>query len=298
LEITAVSNRPGSKRLHEFAARHSIPRVFDDWHSMLEHPDLWDGLAISTWPDATPDILSAAMTLKVPILVEKPVAWNSARLRLLCAQPHDRVFVGYNRRFYPSVQAAHDEARQGPPLLAHLSLPKDVIVPDVPDPKGSYLWNFFESVSALGLDLTRFVLGNLRVDAVSRLRNEVGNIAGLAAVLSTERGDVVQVTSSWNTAANFSLTLYRPKRRLELLPFEVASLYEGMEVLPPTDDHPVRRYVPKLVKKTMLDGIDLREKPGFVAEAQALKAMLTERPYRHAPRVSKMRSPQPRCAKN
>jgi predicted dehydrogenase len=274
LEITAVSTRPESQRLHDFASRHRIPHVFDGWRAMLEHPEHWDALVISTWPDGTPEILAAALDLNVAILVEKPVAWSSARLAELCAKPHQRVIVGYNRRFYRSVQAAHTEVRQGPPLLAHLSLPAEVIVPNEPEPAGHYMKPFFESVSALGIDLTRFVLGNLRIEAVQRLKTPSGNLAGLAALLTTDRGDVLQLTANWGAPANFSLSLNRPGRRFDLLPFEIANIYEGMDVLQPSDEYPIRRYTPKPVERINLDGIDLQEKPGFVGETQALRAMI------------------------
>jgi predicted dehydrogenase len=274
LEVTAVSTRPESQRLHDFASRHRIPRVFDGWRAMLEEPSYWDALVISTWPDGTPDILAAALDLNVPILVEKPVAWSSARIAELCTKPHDRVIVGYNRRFYRSVQAAHAEVRGGPPLLAQLVLPAEVIVPDELEPDGHYMKPFFESVSALGIDLTRFVLGNLQIAAVQRLTTTAGNLSGLVALLTSERGDVLQMTANWGAPANFSLALNRPNRRLELLPFEIASVYEGMDVVQPTDEYPIRRYTPKLVERINLEGIDLQEKPGFVGETRALRAMI------------------------
>lgn len=273
LEVAGVSTRPGSKRLREFAARHGIPQVFDDWGALLAAADEWDAVVISTWPDGTPEVLTAAIELGVPILVEKPVAWSSARLRQLCAKPHDQVIVGYNRRFYRSVQAAREEVLNGPPLVAQLVLPADVVVPDAYDPSGRYMQHFFESVSALGLDLTRFVLGDLRLTAVTRLKTPVGNLAGLAALLSTDRGDLVQVTGNWGTAANFRLSLDRPGHRFELLPFEVAHIYEGMEVAAPSAEYPIRRYTPRLTGRVALDGVDLEQKPGFVAEGQALLAM-------------------------
>lgn len=273
LEVAAVSSRPGSKRLRDFAARHDIPEVFDDWRTMLE-PGRWDALVIVTPPDATPIALMAAMDLGIPILVEKPVAWNSDRLRQLCSRPHEYVIVGYNRRFYRSVQAARRDVTSGPPLVAHLVLPADVVVPQVHDPTGRYLVPFFESVNPHGLDLARFIFGDLRPTAVNRLTTPAGNLAGLGALLSTPRGDVVQVTCSWGSAANFSLTLYRPDRRFELLPLEVAHWYEGIEIQQPSQDYPVRRYTPKLAARIMLDGVDLQQKPGFVGEARALQSMI------------------------
>lgn len=261
-----------------FAEEHRIPQVFDDWRDMLRQSDRWDCLAVCTWPDGTPEVLSAAADLGVPILVEKPVAWCSETLVDLCRKPHRQIIVGYNRRFYPAVQEARRQAREGPALLAHLTLPKDVLAPADPDPRRDYLRLFFESVSALAIDVARFVLGDLRVESVLRLHDAKGNLYGLAGLLTTERGDLLQVTGNLNAAANYALTLYWTGRRFELLPFENASEYEGMEVLPPTPEYPIRRYVPKLVRTISLSGCDLVEKPGFVAEVEALKAMVEGNP--------------------
>lgn len=273
-QITAVGGRPGSKRLKPFAAQHRIPHVYDDWREMLRQADQWDSLAICTWPDGTPAILSVALDLGLPILVEKPVAWCSESFINLCKKPHDKVIVGYNRRFYPAVQEARRLARHGPPLLAHLALPKDVLAPAASDRRHDYLRLFFESVSALGLDIARFVLGDLRVVSALRLLNPAGNLYGLAALLTTERGDILQVTGNLAAAANFSLTLNWPGRRFELLPFELGSEYEGMEVKPPSVEYPISRYMPKLVRSISLEGIDLVEKPGFMAEVAALRGLV------------------------
>jgi len=277
-EITAVASRPGSPRVAQFSVRHEISHTFDDWRDLLEYPEIWDALCIATWPDGTPEILGTALKLDVPVLVEKPVAWSSQCLQSLIESAHDRVIVGYNRRAYATAEAARREAQCGPPLVAQLTLPSDVIAPCDADPTHQYAKPFFESVGALALDLTRFVLRDLSVRAVERLKNPAGNLCGLVAVLTTERGDVVQLTANWGTAANFSLQLCRPGRRFELLPFEMASVYEGLEVLPATDEVPIRRYVPKLIERITLDPIDLKEKPGFVRECRYLADMMEGKP--------------------
>jgi predicted dehydrogenase len=277
-EITAVASRPGSPRVAPFATRYGVARIFDSWEDLLEHPDLWDALCISTWPDGTPEILARALPLDVPVLVEKPVAWSSRCLAQLAQEAHERVIVGYNRRAYATAEAARREARSGPALVAQLTLPSDVVVPDELDRRHEYVKPFFESVPALALDLTRFVLGELRVHSVERVRNAAGNLAGFGAILTTERGDIVQTTGNWGTTANYSLNLSRPGRRFELLPFEIANIYDGLEVLPATDEVPVRRYMPKLVEQIHLDEIDRKEKPGFVRECHILAGLIAGQP--------------------
>src|SRR5690606_14526583 len=98
LEVTAVCSRPGSTTVAGFAKSHDIPVVFDGWRALLGARGEWDALVVSTWPDGTPSVLEDAMPLGAPILVEKPVAWNTTTLRRLCSLPHDHVVVGYNRR--------------------------------------------------------------------------------------------------------------------------------------------------------------------------------------------------------
>jgi hypothetical protein len=172
------------------------------------------------------------------------------------------------------VQAAREEVRNGPPLLAHLMLPTATTRPQEFDPTGRYMQEFYESVSAHGLDLARFVLGDLTVEHVHRLKDSAGNLTGLAATLTTKRGDLLQITGNWAAASNYHLTLNRPGERFELLPFEVASTYSGLQVEPPSAEYPVRRYTPKLVGRIALDGVDLQYKAGFFGQTEALKAML------------------------
>ena len=272
LEVAAVGSRPGSTRVREFAARHAIPEVFDGWTQMLREPGRFDSLVVAIHVDVTPEILEAALAMSVPVLVEKPVAWTSARLEEICQRPHERVIVGYNRRFYRAVQEVRAEVAQGPPVLASMTLPDFVSDPKEPGPR--YLRPFFEN-SCHGVDLLRFVFGSdLRLDAVRRLVSVGGSLKGFSAILSTERGDVVQLLSNWGTPANWSLSVHRPGRRFDLLPFEVGTIYEGMDVIDPTPEFPIRRYLPKLVRRTEIDAVDQREKPGFVAQALALRAMM------------------------
>jgi predicted dehydrogenase len=276
MDVTAVGTRAGSLRVRDFAARHGIARVEESWEEMLAGPAQWDALIVAMRPDATPDVLARALALGVPVLVEKPIAWNVATATALCDQAHERVIVGFNRRFYAPVQAARAEAHAAAPLLAHLALPEGVVPPAGPDPERSYLKPFVEN-SCHGIDIARFVLGDLRIETVRRLRSADGWLRGLAAILTSARGDVVQFTGNWGTPANYSLSLHRPGRRFDLLPWEVADVYEGMDVIDPTDAVPIRRYVPKLRSRSVVDGIDQREKPGFVRQALELRAMIEGR---------------------
>lgn len=273
LEVAAVSSRPGSTRLREFAVRHAIPAVFDGWQAMLNEPRYWDALVIAVHIDGTADILARAMELRVPVLVEKPIAWTSQRLETLQAQAHSKIMVGFNRRFYRTVAFAREEVRSGPPLLAHLNLP-EAIDAGQDSSRGRPYWEPFVANSCHGLDLLRFIFGPLRVERVSRTKLSTGRMSGLSAMLSSSRGDNITLHCNWGTPANFSLTLDRPGRRVELKPFELATVYESMDVLEPSSECPIRRYVPKAKAQVTLEDVDARYKPGFVQQAVAFRRMI------------------------
>jgi predicted dehydrogenase len=275
MEVVSVGARPGSARLREFARRHAIDGVHEDWREMLDRRGAFDALVIATHTDATPDVLEAALPLRIPTLVEKPVAWSSDRLADLASRAHPGVIVGYNRRFYDPVREARREARRDGPVLVQAAVPESVEAPAGEDPGADYLRPFFEN-SCHAIDLLRFLLGDLRVDSASRLRHPGGRLAGIAATLSTERGDVVSYLGNWSAPANFGISLFRGGRRLDLMPFEAATLYEGMDVIEPHAGSSVRRYVPRQTARIELGEADRSEKPGFVAQAAALQRLARE----------------------
>lgn len=268
--VSAVATRAGSSRAQHFAERHNIPRTFDGWNDMLDHHREWDGLVLATHTDATGDILERALEMRVPVLVEKPVAWTSTRIAALRMAVYSPVIVGFNRRFYSTVQFAREVVASGPPLLAHMSLP-EALVADETDAVARC--RPFFSNSCHGLDLLRFVFGPLSLKSVTRLAGPGGQLNGFAATLMSSRGDVIELSGNWGTPANFALSLDRPGRRVELKPLELASIFEGMEVLEPSNDIPIRRYVPILRNRVGLETSDRLEKPGFVQQALAFKAL-------------------------
>jgi len=270
--VTAVSSRAGSARLKAFSERHQIPQVYPNWRAMLHDADSWDGFVIATHVDGTPEILREALQLRKPILVEKPIAHDVNQLATLVPLAHARVLVGYNRRYYRTTQRAKAFVTGGDPVLALLTIPESITSPVRPDGR-SYLFPFFEN-SSHALDLVRFLFGSVEPKAVQPVRFRSGELAGFAAILESRRGDVIQVLGNWGTPSNFALSLNRPGDQFELRPFELGTVYKGMDVIPPSEEFPIRRYVPRVAERIMLDDIDMREKPGFVAQANEFAVLM------------------------
>ncbi|MCI0440238.1 MAG: Gfo/Idh/MocA family oxidoreductase [Chloroflexi bacterium] len=270
-ELAAVCSRPGSDRARAFAEKHAIPRVFESAQELLDACEEWDALLIAVSVEPTLEILERALEADTPILVEKPVAFRSSDLKPLLGR-NLPVIVGYNRRFYKTVQEARKEAASGAPSMARMILPESVSVPKRPSDDPGYLKNFFSN-SVHGLDMLRFVFGDVRAEHVQRLADSAGVIHGIAATLRSKSGSIIQFAAMWQSPDNFSLTLDRAGRRFELRPFESAALYEGMEVVGPTPETPIRAYRPKLAARVELEEWDRQLKPGFYAQAQALDAL-------------------------
>ncbi len=76
-------------------------------------------------------------------------------------------------------------------------------------------------------------------------------------------------------SANFCITLEAGTKKVEVKPFELASVFEGMEIIEPTEDLPLRRYVPKKINEisSFPTSSDL-SKPGFVGQAKEIAGII------------------------
>lgn len=103
----------------EIAQLYGIPQSYDDPHRMLAD-EAFDGLVIAVPPAVTPAILHRAVTMRQPIVVDKPAASGPAPLRQILRVPARSaldVSVAYNRRYLHHVHTArallanhHDDA--------------------------------------------------------------------------------------------------------------------------------------------------------------------------------------------
>lgn len=257
--VSHIAARPGSQRALELAARCGIQKVWANAADLIAS-NAWDALVLASSTESIPDLLRLVLRQQRPCLVEKPVGFAAASIVEFAGHNH-QVRVAYNRRFYAATGAAREFAAAGR-CLFRLELPDSI---EFSTSEMDGLRSVREN-SVHGLDLLAHTLGRYKVEA----RLDISEPRGRLAVVSTEAGHVGTIVLNWNCPANFSLVLDRSPQRFELKPFELGSTYEGMEVIGPCDDMPVRRYVPKLVHQVNSfpgpDGV----KPGFLEQAQSL----------------------------
>lgn len=261
-DLAAVCATAGSARAASFAEEHGVARVLPDVAALAAAAGDLDCILVAAATAPTVEIVDRLAPLALPMLVEKPVALRPAALAPLLGRDLP-VLVAYNRRHYAGAIAARAEVADGPPAFGHVTIPEGIVA-SAADPLESFFSN-----SVHGLDLARFVFGDLTMSSVERLHDDDGRLVGFEALLRTGRGDVVHLSGNWGTPANFSLNVARPGRRLELLPFELGRVFEGMDVQEPSAEQPLRTYSPREVSVIGLGDDDRDFKPGFVAQARS-----------------------------
>lgn len=265
MEVGAVASmNPESETVEEFASEYNITHAYkgNRWQEMIDSS--WDGIVIATHVDGLAEALEYSLDANVPILVEKPVAWESDTIRSLADQAHSDVIVNYHRRQYKPIQKAKKFLEDHRPVMATLELPEtdDALKP-------------FIRKSCHGVDKIRFLLGNVTVLGSQELIDD-GDLRGFTASLRSDRGDLITVIANWTAPSNKSLNLDYGDTRFQIEPYEQARTYQGFEVKEPTDEIPFKQYLPQETSVINLDPVDRKYKPGFYSQAESFHQLITE----------------------
>jgi len=268
-KIAHVAARPGSGSAQRFAAEHSVDRAWDDPLELIASSGDWDALVLATKTEHMPDLLRLACLSGKPILAEKPTASESRQLDEFLPFG-DHIMVGYNRRFYSSVEYLREFVQQREPVVIQCQLPDSITDSGIAEDR-------FASVrlnSVHGFDLLRYVFGDLML---GHFVTTDGKAPSASVLFTTPRGNSGAIVANWNAPANFSITADAGSERVELRPFEIASRYHGMEVVEPTSDTPIRRYLPKAVEHSQIPPRDMKFKAGFISQYEAFRELLNGR---------------------
>ena len=264
-DVVHIAGSPQSATAPKFAKTHGIGKVWDDPMVLAADKDAWDALIIASSTESMIGLLAVATKTGKPVLAEKPIGYTSSSLDPLLPG-NKNVVVGFNRRFYPSVQEAKLFIASGAPCLLHLELPESV---QVDTETGTQDVSRVTTNSTHGLDLINYVTGGLTIESVHSV-GSAGDNRGRVLIARSKRGDLCSVSANWNAPANFSLTIDRGNERFELRPLEIGALYRGMEVVPPTVETPLRTYKPIKVTNFAPSDDNSALKPGFLGQSQAL----------------------------
>jgi predicted dehydrogenase len=264
-DVVHIAGSPQSATAPKFAKTHGIGKVWDDPMVLAADKDAWDALIIASSTESMIGLVAVAAKTGKPVLAEKPIGYTSSSLDSLLPGTRN-VVVGFNRRFYASVQEAKRFIASGAPCLLHLELPESV---QVDSKTGIQDVSRVTTNSTHGFDLINYVTGGLTIESVYSV-GSAGDNRGRVLIAKSKRGDLCSVSANWNAPANFSLTIDRGNERFELRPLEIGALYRGMEVVPPTVETPLRTYKPIKVTNFAPSDDNSALKPGFLGQSQAL----------------------------
>jgi len=250
LTIKGIGTRKNSINCKTFAKDSDLLEYYckGGWNEVLDKN--LDAYCICVDTDVTADILLKVLDKGKPILVEKPVAWNLLEIDSLCKHKNsNNIFVAYNRRFYDVVKQAKDFCDKSDSGTVNIN------IPDSKQGRKVFLSNGCHMI-----DLARYLLGDFEVlNKVIRYDSISGEIASLTALCSNKKWSI-SINAHSLIPSNFGITINSKKNVFELLPIEKFNLYQGLEIIEPDSNNPLRRYVPKIIKT----GYEISKfKPGF-----------------------------------
>ena len=110
------------------------------------------------------------------------------------------------------------------------------------------------------IDLLRYLIGEFEIsNKIINIDNENKDMNYFSSLCKNEKW-TISINAHSKIPSNFSISVNSEKTVFELKPIEKLSIYEGMEIIEPTSEEPLRRYMPKL-KYSFVEKSDF--KPGF-----------------------------------
>ena len=218
-----------------------------------------------------PQWLNRLLELDKPVLLEKPIGLDLQSTRTLASRARSTrclKMVGYNRRFYKPVQRLMDRISRGGLKAA------DVVISETIESHAErhgrdVIPHLLAFASAHVLDLMLYLFGPLEPVAMSAYA-ETGHAAPFVSyngVLRTEAGVPVSLALNADDPTPAGIRCrFDDGSTWHLAPLEALTVYQGTEVIPESGTQNIRRYMPKVVETTTVDGDG---KPGFKEQMAA-----------------------------
>lgn len=268
LSISHCASSKDSNTINNFALLHKINNVWNDPFELIKKSELWDGLVITSSVETTFDLLKMAIKSNKPILIEKPVSINSIKLKKFSKVSPQNVMVGYNRRYYSTIQIAKNFILNKKFVRASMELPEKVSS-NLNDP-----YYYLRVNSTHGVDILNYLFNGVKIE-YSTTASFSNPFFGRNAILRSSKGHLIDLKLNWNSPANFSLSLDDSKQRLHLSPLEKFILYEGIKIKLPTKNYPIRQYLPKKIDDGSVFDSSLSDfKPGFFQQAKEFRNLI------------------------
>ena len=263
--ISSVSSRPNSKNIQSFSKKYKIRKQYDDFHRMISSESNIDAIILCTPWDQTQNIIYDVACYSIPVLVEKPISLDSVNLKNTIYKLGDlanNILVAYNRRFYDFIHLLKNEIQINKLLSVQVNCPENSKY--LLDKYFNMNNNIIKYMTSHWLDLLFYLNGKIEIDKIYKNINKKGFIYSYNGLLKFVNCNTpVHYQSNYNNPQNVSLSFSFIDSYWLLSPVEILSIYKKLELIHPTKDYPIRKYVPKLDKRIHTN---LEYKPGFYSQ--------------------------------
>ena len=270
-EISAIASRPGSLTTQSLANKYSATAVRDFYE--VSNYDI-DAVLIAPASRAIEQPLKHFIGRGIPILVEKPVLRNTQMFKDLGDLENPNVLVGYNRRFYSSVQTLIARNEQMTPHSFQFKVPENSWNGEL-DLLGR--GNFLIDNSVHMIDLLRYLSGNSEMKLSIQAGHGEGKLRAINVIAEGDKmSGALQIT--FNSPGAYSIEFNGSGFSSKLQPIEYLNTFDSIEIIEPTIEIPIRRYQPKLSSKLFsISESDLSFKPGFYQQSKAFADLVQGR---------------------
>ncbi|MBO6805959.1 Gfo/Idh/MocA family oxidoreductase [Thalassospira sp.] len=268
--VGGVAQSAQSKSFQLFARRFPEVEYFPDPDSMLNSGKV-DAIVMCLPWEVQEKWLNWALECNKPVLIEKPIALSGALLSQHLEKPCvrlDNKVVGYNRRYYETVQQLRDRLGRGGLRAADVTISEDLT--SLSRRRGVRCLDYsLENSGCHIIDTAVFLFGALNVRHMTSysVPFEGQNFQCYNGLLETEK--LIPVGFSSNSFDPVKVGIrckFDDGTFWCLTPTEVLSIYEGYDIVERDGDCEVRRYEPKLRERYVEEAI-LR--PGFGKQMEA-----------------------------
>lgn len=206
-----------------------------------------------------------------PVLIEKPIALSSGFLEAALQQaegnPRNKM-VGFNRRFYRTVQRVRERLVYGGLKAVEIAI-SETVERFVDQFGPTIIPHILAYSSCHILDATLYLLGPLEPVRIygHPERSYPASFSSLMSLLETAEGVPVTLGIHADTPVSVGMRFYFDDRTVwQVSPMEHLAAYRGYQVLEPTPEIRIRRYVPRTF---IDDALETSIKPGFLEQMRA-----------------------------
>jgi predicted dehydrogenase len=255
--VTAISATDKSKSALELSKQYAIANYFERTEELLRS-NVYDCISVVTPPDISVKLIGSISKRNITALIEKPGALDSASLNEYAQIKN--IFVGYNRRYYKTIDDLKSINLQNPGLF-------QFSVIEFADPYRNILLDIEDTVlnnSVHMLDLLTYLIG--KCDLRDPVYSEINHSLNCRVFHADDY--VGNINLSFNSKKNTSIEFENSDLSIKISPLEKLQKSNNFKVISPELNHAYTRYKTTFGKSA--EPMEIIEsgnlKPGFLGQ--------------------------------